>query len=213
MLEPEDLSKIHLGWSIALDDKIARLFRKVKPPPASAKGVDIVCRANVPADWLFSLRNIVIQRLEPLKARYRVLVPTHRVTEEQYYDEMRSSRICVSPLGYGEVCWRDFEAIMCGCLLIKPDMSHLRSHPDIFVPGETYVPVRWDYADLDEKVAYYLDRETERARICENAYRVLADYYRADAFVERFANFLEPLGLLSTHRKSSADQAESRTWL
>ena len=110
---------------------------------------------------------------------------------------MRRARICVSPLGYGEVCWRDFEAVIFGCLLIKPDMSHLRSSPNIFVPGETYVPVRWDYADLAEKCTYYLEREMERARICENAYRVLAEYYRNDAFVSSFADLLERIGLRS----------------
>jgi len=27
------------------------------------------------------------------------------------------SKICISPFGYGEICWRDFEAIIFGCLL------------------------------------------------------------------------------------------------
>ena len=84
----------------------------------------------------------------------------------------------MSPFGYGEVCGRDTEAILGGCLLVKPDMSHIRSLPDFYVSGETYVPVRWDYADLAETCEYYLDREEERARIAANAYRVLADSFR-----------------------------------
>ena len=158
------------------------------------------------------LRSIVVPKLEPLRDRRQVIVsvPTNRVPREQYYDELLRSRICVSPFGYGEVCGRDTEAILGGCLLVKPDMSHIRSLPDFYVSGETYVPVRWDYADLAETCEYYLDQEEERARIAANAYRVLADSFRADSFVERFANLLEPLGLLSTHRKSPADHAESR---
>ena len=42
---------------------------------------------------------------------------------------MRHSRICISPFGYGEICWRDFEAILCGCLVVKPDMSHVETNP------------------------------------------------------------------------------------
>ncbi len=76
-------------------------------------------------------------------------------------------------------------------------MGHLRSHPDIFVPGVTYVPVRWDYADLAETCEYYLDREEERAQIAANAYRVLANAYGSDAFVAMFAGVLERLGLQS----------------
>jgi Glycosyl transferases group 1 len=203
MLEPADLDKLHLGWNIALDDKIVNSFRKIKPTPSSIKDVDILCRASVPKDWISPLRRIVIERLAPLADRYRVLLPTYKVKQDQYNKEMQRGRICVSPLGYGEVCWRDFEAIICGCLLVKPDMSHLRSDPDIFVPGETYVPVRWDYADLPEKCAYYLERESERVRISENAYRVLADYYLNDAFVSSFACLLERIGLLSSQRMAS----------
>jgi glycosyltransferase involved in cell wall biosynthesis len=199
VLDHGDLAKLDLGWSIALDDKIAELFEKVKPTPSSAKDIDIVCRMSVPTDWLFSLRNATLQRLEAMTDRYRVLLPTNRVSQDQYYQEMQRARICVSPLGYGEVCWRDFEAIICGCLLVKPDMSHLRTYPEIFVPGETYVPVRWDYADLAETCARYLDREAERAQIIDNAYRVLTDCQRDGAFVRRFAGLLDRVGLMCVH--------------
>ena len=105
VLEPADLDKLYLGWNIALDDKIVALFRKIKPALSSAKDVDILCRASVPKDWISPLRSLVIQQLAPLKDRYRVLLPTHKVKQDQYNEEMRRGRICVSPLGYGEVCW------------------------------------------------------------------------------------------------------------
>ena len=199
VLDRTDLHKLCLGWSIALDDQIDELVKKGNPTPVSDKSVDIVCRAKIAADWSFSFRNAVIPALEPLKTRYRLLLPTERVSRDQYYQELRQSRICVSPLGYGEVCWRDFEAIACGCLLIKPDMSHLRSYPDLFVPGETYVPVRWDYADLAETCVHYLESEAERTRIADNAYRILTESHRDEAFVSRFALLLgRPQGAVAT---------------
>jgi Glycosyl transferases group 1 len=197
VLEPADLPKVHLGWSTALDDKHAALFRVIKPPLAEKKDVDILCRAALPKDWSAPLRRALIPKLEALRDRRRLVisVPSKRVPDEEYYDELLRSRICVSPYGYGEVCGRDIEATLAGCLVIKPDMSHLRSHPNIFQPGVTYIPVQRDYSDLAETCEYYLDREEERARIAANAYRVLADSYRADAFVETFASVLERLGL------------------
>jgi hypothetical protein len=207
VLETPDLAKLHLGWSTALDDRHVDLFKQVKPPPPSTKDVDILCRASVPQDWSFPLRNSVVPKLEPMCARYRVIMslPTTRVPRRQYYEELLRSRICVSPFGYGEVCGRDIEAVTCGCLLVKPNMSHIRSHPDVFIPGETYVPVRWDYADLVETCTRYLDQEADRTRIADNAYQVLANYYRDDTFVGTFASVLERLGL--TRVQSSAPLA------
>jgi hypothetical protein len=203
VLETVDLAKLHLGWSTALDNRHVDLFKEVKPPPSSTKDVDILCRASVPQDWSFPLRNSVAPKLEPMCGRYRVIMslPTTRVPRRQYYEELLRSRICVSPFGYGEVCGRDIEAITCGCLLIKPNMSHIQSRPDVFIPGETYVPVRWDYKDLAETCTRYLNQETERARIADNAYQVLANYYRDDAFIATFGSVLERLGL--THAQSS----------
>jgi Glycosyl transferases group 1 len=197
-LELAQLAKLHLGWSTALDDKHADLFKEIERPSPSTKDVDILCRASLPQDWSFSLRNALVSQLEPLRDRYRVLMslPTNRVPREEYYSELRRSRICVSPFGYGEACGRDVEAIICGCLLVKPDMSHHRTYPNIFVPGETYVSVRWDYTDLAETCGRYLDQETERARIADNAYRVLADSYHDDSFTRAFAGLLGRLRLM-----------------
>jgi hypothetical protein len=207
VLDTTDLAKLYLGWSTALDDKHVDLFKEMKPPPPSTKDVDILCRATVPEDWSYPLRHSVFANLESLCSRYQVIMslPTSRVPRRQYYDELLRSRICISPFGYGEVCGRDIEAITCGCLLVKPHMGHLRSTPDVFVANETYAPARWDYADLAETCARYLNCETERARVAGNAYQVLANYYRDDAFVATFAGALEQLGLVRAQSKVPAE--------
>jgi spore maturation protein CgeB len=101
--------------------------------------------------------------------------------------ELAQSRICFSPYGYGEVCWRDYEAIMCGALLVKPDMAHVQTDPDIFVPYETYVPVAWDFSDLAEKMNYYLANDVARTKIVNRAYSTLYEYLQRDAFIDQFA--------------------------
>ena len=102
------------------------------------------------------------------------LTPHAPVGRRQYFRELRQSALCFSPFGYGEVCWRDFEAIVHGAALVKPDMQHIETHPNAFVPFETYIPVRWDLADLPEKVAHYRARPDERRRIAETAFEVLS---------------------------------------
>ncbi len=93
-----------------------------------------------------------------------------KVSQNQYNREIKNSKITLSPFGWGEVCFRDFEAVLNGSLLVKPDMSHLETWPDIFIPNETYVPIQWDGSDLLEKIDYFLGNETALRSIARNAF-------------------------------------------
>ena len=108
-------------------------------------------------------------------------------------EKCEAAEFCVSPFGYGEVCWRDFEAMLCGCLVIKPDMSHVETNPDIFRPHETYVPVQWDYADLEEKCSYYLEHEGERQRIVDQAFKAVDEFYKNGGIIKSILNLLDCL--------------------
>lgn len=190
------VDKLLLGWNIALDDKIVDLVATLPAVEQQPRDIDVCSRAFVKPDvWIYPLRGPLVERIEAMKDRFKVLAPRERVSQEQYYAEMLRSRICVSPFGYGELCWRDFEAVLCGCLLVKPSMSHVRTYPDIFVPGETYAPVRWDYSDLSEVCARYLDDEPERARVAARARATLLEALGESAFIERVALMLSQLDL------------------
>ena len=109
----------------------------------------------------------LISSLEPQK---RNIFLTGNVSQYRYYRELKDSKIVLSPFGWGEVCFRDFEAILAGALLFKPDMSHLVTWPNIYIPHETYVPLKWDGSDLLEQTERYLNDSKERNRIAANAY-------------------------------------------
>lgn len=193
----ECVNKIFAGYNVGMDAKIIDLFRQTRPASPSDKTVDVMCRAACsPDNWLYSLRGNVGAALEPLTQQgFKVILPDRRVDQKAYYEEMRSSRICVSPFGYGEICWRDFESVLMGSLLVKPDMSHVRTEPNIFIPGETYVPVRWDWSDLAEVCARYLADDDERNRIISNAYRILSEYYTDSGFLKCFTKLLAHAGI------------------
>jgi hypothetical protein len=190
------LHKIHLGWNIGLDDKIADLARRMSAPPSTAKDIDIGCRAYAnPSVWIAPIRNAAVERIETLGSRFKVQAPRDRVSQEEYYQEMLRARICVSPFGFGEICWRDFEAILCGCLLVKPDMGHMKTLPNIFIPGVTYVPVRWDYSDLESVCADYLADDAKRSQVVARAREALLASLQADWFVDVFGDLLERAGI------------------
>lgn len=181
---PEDqIAKIAPGFNLALDQPIMRLYAATKRWPDIEKDTDVVFRGNVPDDWTRHLRDGVAPVLDRLSSSYRVITPKSRVSRDKYYREMATAKICVSPFGYGEICWRDFEAVLSRCLLIKPDMSHVETRPNIFIPYETYVPVKWDFSDLEEKCTFYLENHDHRARIVEQAFKTLDEFYQSKEFV------------------------------
>jgi len=191
-VDSSHITRMVVGWNIALDDKIYELAQVIPPAPTNEKTIDVLCRASLAEDfWIFPMREAAVRAIQKLAHRYEVSAPRARVSQEAYYREMVSFRIFVSPFGCGELCWRDFESILAGALLAKPDMSHLTTLPDLFVAGETYAPVAWDYSDLEEVCSRYLDDEPLRQKIALQARRRLISALSEDWFLERFADVMD----------------------
>ena len=91
------------------------------------------------------VREILARRTDIDKPKSEQRIPTH-----EYLEELRSSHSIISPFGWGEICWRDAESWLCGSALIKPDMTHLTTWPEIYIQGETYISLNWDLSNLDE---------------------------------------------------------------
>ena len=200
-----DIPKIALGWNIGLDVPILNLFDEIGQEPLDHdRSFDITFRGSAKAGTITQhLRGGIEPLLAQLEGSRRLLIGTGRVPRDAYLAELKSSKICVSPFGFGEVCWRDFETVLSGALMIKPDMSHVRTSPDIYRPYETYVPVKWDMSDLVETCEYYLEHEDERRRIVEAAFAALTGYYRE----ERFLDVAERLLRMPADDRSPADVA------
>lgn len=190
----ECLGKLHVGWNIALDDKIEQIVARSDKGAAQDRSIDILCRAHVPPEvWISPMRSSAIEAVTRLSSRFNVLAPRSRVSQEEYNLELIRSRICVSPIGYGELCWRDFEAILSGCLLVKPSMDHIKTKPNIFAPHSTYVPVNWDYSDLEEKCSFYLENEPERAALASRARSALLNGLTEEWFLREFSELMARL--------------------
>ena len=84
-----------------------------------------------------------------------------KVPVEMYYQYMKQSKVILAPYGYGEIAVRDMESAMMGSILLKPDMSHVDSHPFVYEDGETYIACKHDYSDLNEKIEYCVENFDE----------------------------------------------------
>ena len=59
----------------------------------------------------------------------------------------------LSPFGWGEICYRDFESSLNQNLLIKPDMDHLETWPNIF-NSDSYYKLSWDLENINQLEEY-----------------------------------------------------------
>ncbi len=193
----DHLHKLRVAWNLGLGiyprakrrlrvaRRLARLFgpRAVRllfrPPPRPGAG------PRAPA-----VRARFGRRFEPASIGYqrelfaRTIAAdprfrTGRLPEREYTRELAGVRATLSPFGFGEVCFRDFEAVVAGSTLVKPNMDHLETWPDIYRDGHTCVAVRWDGGDLLEHTTALLEDPSRASLLAENAFDALHDAFRA----------------------------------
>lgn len=180
------LDKLLVGPSFVTANFLLGTFSGSAPAGNVNRPIDLHARIAVKgSDWYQAMRSQCADAVGRLRGVNSVTGAS--VGFVRYLHELRSSKICFSPFGYGEVCWRDFEAVANGAVLLKPDMSHIRTDPDIFVAGETYMPVRWDLSDFQEKVHLLLGDADLRARLSNRAFATLHHYAANNRFVDQMA--------------------------
>ncbi len=191
-------ANFHLGWNIALD---RRYYSEYNHPagwnrPAEDRPNAIHCRIGVDPDMPDILQRHRLRALQAcgaLAGNHAVISSPERIPHDDYLREMLDSQAVLSPYGWAEVCFRDFEAIACGSLMIKPDMSHLDTAPDIYHDGETCVIVRADFGDLEEKLIHYASRPDERTAIVRNAHERFREFLGDDWFANQVCALLDRL--------------------
>ena len=199
------LHKIKLGWNIGLNDyryfgyKMSRLsnylsyslYKNKYRAVEAARPFDLTFRGRIHSD---SSNSIAWQRNQVLKlmgSLQRNISTGNPVEKKLYWKELSNSKLSISPFGWGEVCYRDFESFISGAVLVKPSMNHLTTYPDVYQEGETYMPVSWQLHDLKDKLEYALDNYNLLKQIAKNGQE---NYQKAandgEGFVEVIKNIL-----------------------
>jgi len=221
-LDKKQYRKVMLGWNFGLwgrliqlaegnasrvlwakdrpDKRLVTLAKRALDSVRAAVGgesepIDIYCRATLYKGWTKAHRMEVIESLNQMPDRYNVISSIKKVGFSEYYREMEQSKIFVSPSGWCEYTPKDYEAMYFGALLIKPCVEHIDTHPNILIPNETYVAVKWDLSDLNEKCEYYLENPIERKRITDNAKKAFVGYFEQKLFVEKIDEVLQKLDI------------------
>ena len=202
-VDPQYLPKIGVSWNVGLGDlftskRIDRylLYRNSYAPieftkPAIDRKLDVHYRGSV---W----DNIAgFQRrkaIELIAARDDIKKPdvSKKVPKEEYVTESKSSLALVSPFGWGEICGRDFEAFVYGAALIKTDMSHLTTYPDIYIQNETYLSIDWDFNNFNSVIDMVKTNEGrhELISIASKGQDMYKEYITSDTKKTEFARHI-----------------------
>ncbi len=211
-LRQDQLGKLKLLWNSGLGyhslarplwQKIHYLFlsRGIIPPrwffqrPGFCevnrrREVEVSCRVS------YGERHVLYQYFRrPLSEQlaYRE-VNSARLDRVSFFKELKNSKIAVSPFGFGEITLRDFETVLSGAALVKQDMSHLDTWPNIYVNGDTYVPIKWDSSDFVEVIEDLLTSNSYRD-VAHRSQALYSAYFETELeakFIDHFVGLIQP---------------------
>ncbi len=194
------LNKIEIFWNTGLADysligpALMKLYNyiptifllKYKKYKPIRKTIDINCRMGIS----YGRKSISFQR-EKIKNIFKGYISNNKINRIRYFNELRKSKIVISPFGWGEITLKDFETFLTQGLLIKPSMDHLDTWPNFYYPNKSFIPFSWDLKDLHEKIIEILENFSLYNDIAcwgrEN-YLYFASENASEAFIKRFKN-------------------------
>ena len=108
---------------------------------------------------------------------------------QEYWKYLYNSRVCISPFGMGEVCFRDFESIATNTILIKPNMDIVITEPNIYIDKKTYFGVEYDWSNLNEVIDEVLSNfEEYNEMINSEVTNQFRDKYTLEPYCENMYN-------------------------
>lgn len=199
----EDLHKLKLAWNIGMVDyrynplKIGLIsnyfFTRLNTSCSQIKRQILTTyRGSIHNNNTYSYqRNTLIKQLSETNLPVIFGKPINR---NKYLKELAASKAIVSPFGWGEICYRDFETFINGSILIKPDMSHLETFPNFFQQNVTYLPLNWQMSDLEEKLTMVNENYEDLIEIAHIGQKTFLNLYNdSELFVTHINNIISTI--------------------
>lgn len=198
--DPRLLAKIRLAWNVALSDySFGGLYRleayRMLPLPSLLRLPQSFVSPEAPRTTAVSARmtlnygraSVAFQR-QRIQMHLRSWLAKGRLSRRAFFRELEQSKLVVSPFGWGEIAYRDFEAILSGAMLLKPDMRHMDTWPNLYSDGQTIITFPWSLEGLDELIQESLANDGKRIEIAHRAQETYRHYLSGPAAAEIFTN-------------------------
>ena len=201
------LKKIRISWNMGLADhgmfshikqKIFSIFR-IKFLIRNTKNFysanffrqkNLACRIGT----FYKRETVQFQR----KQIYNLLeknLEMDKISRFKYLNEIKKSKISISPYGWGEICPRDFEIFLNGGILLKPEMKTIETWPNWYISNKTYIPFSWDISNLKTKISYVLNNYSKLKKIAitsQKKYLYFTTKKKSkNIFVDRFIKLIK----------------------
>ena len=212
-----ELHKIDVAWGHPLSDygrwaPWLRRIRRLIPIPTRytqrfIPPIDRTVDTSFRYGSSYKRETVAFQRQLVRKTAESLGFPTDKIPRPEYLKELRSCKVAVSPFGWGEPSYKDFEVMLNGAALLKPDVTHMQTWPDLYVAGETYMPFKWDCSDLEAVLEAALTGDTWRdiAEQAQSEYgRFLFGREAQELFCERFREIVSSNGRVNPNPQMGA---------
>ncbi len=172
---PPDTARLFVSIGYGALERLAPL--RTEPLDLCAqREIDVFFAGTVdyPDDAVTAHRRACVAAVERIGGCRIVCHSERPHSTAEFWQHLRRARICVSPWGWGADCHRDAEAILAGCVVVKPHCDFVDTWPDIYRANLHYTPCRLDFADLALVVERILDRwdEYRQSREAGRAYLI-----------------------------------------
>lgn len=172
--DKNELHKLRVAWNVGIGDLYANPYQLLLHPfstrkpkiisPNEKKTLDVQYRGSGYSPIAGYPR---LKSRELLMEMDEISYPdvTQKIPKCEYIREGHIAKSILSPFGWGEICGRDFEAMIYGGAMIKQSMEHCITYPDIYKPWETYIPLKWDFSDFKDILAKAASEEYKQIAI------------------------------------------------
>ena len=209
--ESKYFDKLRVSWNSGLGHYSQSLIGDIRKKIYRNSGK--LLSAKIPHSWASPDRNRKInssarfgisysrQTVRYQREKIREILPEisslPKLTRKKYFSELVNSKIMIAPFGFGEITLREFEGFITGCLILKPNMQHIETWPNFYIPDETIIEHDWDLSDLVSKLEDCYDNYdnyVDVAITAQNLYKKYVDPTSgSELFVQRMDTILEDI--------------------
>ena len=145
----------------------------------NSKKINLICLMNKD----FKRETISFQRKKIYEfienSEYENCIYNKRLNKKEYLKNLKNAKISLGSYGWGEICYREFEAVRCGASFITADMSNIDTWPNIYFKNETYLSYNLDFSDISEAIKELLNNHELRTKFVKNSQEILRNTHNS----------------------------------
>lgn len=119
-------------------------------------------------------------------------INSERLSHKDFLLSLKKSKISVGAFGWGEICYREFEAIKMGSAILFPNMDNIETWPNIYQDRVTFLSYDYDMSNLLDRAKELIDNDNLRNTLIKNSQKICKSVYSNEG-LEYLINFFKKI--------------------